>query len=984
MLETLLKECQSSPLDAETAEKLNSLKSEAFAEKAYPIYLEAIQMLTNYYESNQEYDQAIALIKESLEQEVSDGFQPTVQLVDQLIGLLLKTEDFSELKKILQYRERFLADNKALKRMQQFYLAVCYEGLKQTDLAIETLQAIPDTLSSSNLVSKYLKLALLYLDKKNIAKAQEMVQYARHFDREQKNPIFLLVESDLAYQKGDVLAALEHYQSYFIAAKVKNRYLERYIRINLQLNNLEDAWSFFLEHLPKVDRLISKHARREFYQAGIDLCLAYQQMEMLLTLKDKLAGLDRPNVVSVDSYQGVEFLLKRSAGRQVSAKSRDVLLEHLRDLMDQIALKRLVFIHLHPDGIMIMTYQKGLLLEKVTPFSALKGTLIDNLLSSDQDDLIYTQEELGPIIDYLVPNNPIDALFVIAARVHQECYPQAFLIALCDDPDRFMHVHKLFRVTRQLLEMRLSDHLFQTDQSSRSRHLEKGLTLLGTGLLKIEKGVVRFLTDATKAIFGFSEDTLAFDRFQTGFVAENAVYLDTFLHREQLTLGYRHMNGSIKQLSFRIWQEDLQLVMTVKDITHAYSQTSKLTAAGLEDFLYGIKPLNLIPAEHRLFPAGQTILAFQVQGLSALFGHIAKSDTNAFGIELDRMVKKVAKQVFGDLYLADPEHFLIICTTTDKRVIERIAKDIRTQFVNLIKPEHRTTLSFAAFIVSKPIESETIKAQLIQLLYTEKKSLEAVHYLGKAELEMFALWDSIAQQMGRLIQEKRLMIDYHPVGSWQDRKIRWLEAELASDLGFHTEADFSMALERSELLGSYLEAFLQQVCHDLKKALGQSEDSPPIILRFKRAFVARTPLIEQALKILKNRRISERQVVIVLEYDPNTDQSFWEAVNRVAQSNYPMGIAKWIKDWRGSQLDDCQQFRLAFVESDELRQLPKSWFDTLKSVFPEGMIFDHGQTTLKKSLLTEMGLSYIKGAFFPPLRVMPTPSPIIAQDPVRD
>ncbi|MDD5601993.1 MAG: hypothetical protein PHP78_03420, partial [Candidatus Izemoplasmatales bacterium] len=202
MLEELLKECQSSPLNAETAEKLIALRSEALAEKTYPIYWEATRLLANFYESNQEFDQAILLLKEPLENEISEQFQPTVALVDQLIGLLLKTEDFVELEAVLHYRERFIEENKALKRMQLFYLAVCYEGLKKTDLAIQTLLSIPDTLSSSNLVSKYLKLALLYLEKKEIAKAEEMALYARHFDREQKNPIFLLVDSDLAYQKG--------------------------------------------------------------------------------------------------------------------------------------------------------------------------------------------------------------------------------------------------------------------------------------------------------------------------------------------------------------------------------------------------------------------------------------------------------------------------------------------------------------------------------------------------------------------------------------------------------------------------------------------------------------------------------------------------------------------------------------------------------------------------------------------------------------
>lgn len=973
MLEELLKECQSSPLNAETAEKLIALRSEALAEKTYPIYWEATRLLANFYESNQEFDQAILLLKEPLENEISEQFQPTVALVDQLIGLLLKTEDFVELEAVLHYRERFIEENKALKRMQLFYLAVCYEGLKKTDLAIQTLLSIPDTLSSSNLVSKYLKLALLYLDKKEIAKAEEMALYARHFDREQKNPIFLLVDSDLAYQKGDYLNALEHYQSYYLAAKVKNRYLERFIRINLQLLNLEDAWAFFIEHLPKVERMISKHARREFYQAGLDLSLKYQQLEMVLTLKEKLAMLDHPSQVTVDSFQGLERLLKRSAGRLKYAKSRDVLLEHCRDLMDQVSFDRLIFIALDPDGIRIMTYQKGLLLEKVMSFSLLKDTLIDVLLSSDQEDLLYTKTELSEIRDYLLPNNFIDMEYVIASRIRQEIYPHAFLAAFIKETDRFMHHHKLFCITRILCEMRLSDHLFKVDQTRQADYLEKGFDLLGTGLIKIEKGVVLFLTEATKSMFGMTEKTITFERFQSGFVSDKPIYLDAFLTCDHLTLGYQLLEGTKKQFSLRIWREELRLLMTIKDITQAYSQTSKLTAAGLEDFLYGIKPINLIPAEYRVIPSGHTLLAFHIHGLSAYFSTISNKDTLAFGFELEHLTKQVAKQVYVDLYLADPEHFLIMLSTTDKRVIERIVKDIRIQFASLIKPEHPTLLSFAAYLVSKPVETQTIKSSLIQLLYTKKKSVETVHYLGKAELETFALWDSIAAQIGHLIQEKRLLIDYYPVGTWKDRTICFLEADLAKDLGFHQESDLFIALERAELLEDYLDIFLQQLCHDLKKDVAQTDRFPPIVIRFNQIFTGRLKLIERALKTLKSKRISDQHMIIVLEYDPLADSQFWEAVTHVKQSNYRLGIAKWITYWQGSRLEQLRHFSIAYVESDELHQLPGPWLDIVKDKFSEGLIFDHGTSTLKKSELTELGITLVKGELFPPLRAGSNP-----------
>jgi len=264
---TLLKSAKKSQ---ETLDDLKALLSMSKQDKNSILAMDTIITIVELERYLRHHDESVKFLEEELNLEFFTSQEDRLKLIEEMIKTLLRTEDFIKLESILHNRERYLT-NEHQKVMQKFYYAVCYEGLKEYKKAIDVLKSIKDTISSNNLVSKYLKLSMLYLKENNLQLARENFLHAEKFDIRRNNPIFCLAESDILYIEGDYLGALGKYQEYFIKSKNKHRYLDRFILINIKLNRLDEAWKFYQEYLPTMSSIISKNYRLVFYESALEL-----------------------------------------------------------------------------------------------------------------------------------------------------------------------------------------------------------------------------------------------------------------------------------------------------------------------------------------------------------------------------------------------------------------------------------------------------------------------------------------------------------------------------------------------------------------------------------------------------------------------------------------------------------------------------------------------------------------------------------------
>ena len=197
--ETRFNELASKPKDEELLQDLITLQEESLKENDADVYLKTSHLLFDTYVNLGDYELATSLFFSILKENRFEAYKTVLDIIDKLVGLLLKTEDFVQLESLLKLRERYLTSNPSQQLMQKFYLAVCQEGQKQYLEAIQTLESITDNISNNNLVSKYLKLSMLYIKIKQYELAKGAFERAKIFDKTMKNEMFYLVASDIAF-----------------------------------------------------------------------------------------------------------------------------------------------------------------------------------------------------------------------------------------------------------------------------------------------------------------------------------------------------------------------------------------------------------------------------------------------------------------------------------------------------------------------------------------------------------------------------------------------------------------------------------------------------------------------------------------------------------------------------------------------------------------------------------------------------------------
>ncbi|MFH0992760.1 MAG: hypothetical protein V1761_00255, partial [bacterium] len=500
--EQSLKDYAAFPKNEELADILLALQDETLKAGDLEAFLKTTTLLTDTYLYLQNYDGAVAMLSAILRQNAFEDYKTIVTVVDKLVGLLLKTEDFAQLEQVLNYRARFIAGMPSQTMMQQFYLSVCQEGLKKYPEAIAALLLVPDNISNNNLVSKYLKLAMLYLKTEDLEAARNAFEHALIFDKTRKNEMFWLVESDILYAETRYLNSLKAYQDFFLRSKAKNRYLDRYVLINLKLGNFEEAWNFYLEYEKKAETGLSKNYRLELYQAGLKIAETLRKYEEAAAIKEKIIQLSDREPEIIDSFDGVRALLDAAARLSPAVDKRDILLETFRNLNRLVDIPRCMFIAPAPDGILVETYKKGLLIDKTHAAVDLTGSVIGSVIDADRDYLLLTKNEFGEIIDH-ADNRPLKDsayLSVQAFKIKIQGTTAGFMVVYLEKDRHFDYVNKLLITVRSILENKWETQRLRENDAVALQMAGKVFHAFQIGVFRIEAGYLFLIDDQAKAL----------------------------------------------------------------------------------------------------------------------------------------------------------------------------------------------------------------------------------------------------------------------------------------------------------------------------------------------------------------------------------------------------------------------------------------------------------------------------------------------------
>ncbi|MGD9964713.1 MAG: tetratricopeptide repeat protein, partial [Candidatus Izemoplasmatales bacterium] len=287
------------------------------------LYLETLFEYVKYLTLLKDYNLIVSVLEEPLKKDFIQDKDERLKIINKLLQILLKIEDFVKLKNVLDHRNGLITSESDM-IMQKFYYAVCYEGLEKYDLAIDTLLSIKDNISNQNLVNKYLKLSMLNLKIDQYLEAKKYFNQAVIFDKSRKNNAFLLAECDLLIYEKNYLKALSLYEDYYIKTNNKYRYLDRYLIIQMALNQLSEGYSFYLKHFPIMNKVLSKQSRLTFYQVALKLMKKLNKNDEIAKLESLIFAINE-EFIPFTNISDYSLRLIENNYNKTFAKKRDII-----------------------------------------------------------------------------------------------------------------------------------------------------------------------------------------------------------------------------------------------------------------------------------------------------------------------------------------------------------------------------------------------------------------------------------------------------------------------------------------------------------------------------------------------------------------------------------------------------------------------------------------------------------------------------------
>ena len=961
-LDIRLHEIAAKPKNEEILSDLIALQEDSLAENASDIYLKTSHMLFDTYVNINDFDAATALFQNILKENRFEAFKTNLEIIDKLVALLLKTEDFLALESLLALRERYLSGGPNVQLMQKFYLSVCQEGLKRYKEAISTLESITDNISNNNLVSKYLKLAMLYLRINDHPAAYGAYNRALIFDKLKKNEMFYLVESDLAFHSENYDESLKAFQAFFLKSKVKSRYLDRYILINIKLGHLSEAWHFYKEYLPKIMRSASKNYRMQFYQAGQLLSEVVNDIDEAVLLKERLAQLNSDKEDIIDSFDGIKALLKYSSSHLLFNSTRDILLETYRVLAQLTDIDRLIYIQPIHDGLNILTYKKGLLMEKSYAYPAWQGTLIESIVNTDLDYHLFVKEDIVTQNDYLqkTPFGPDQFHHILAYKIQGHLGAEGYMVAFLAKDRHFDYVNKLLFTAQSIINQKLSMQKLLDHHESRHRLAERLLAMKEFGLFKIQDELLFMQNDAAKKLIENSNDFIKFEAFQALFV-DKKLFIDDLLGKDHLDVTIKTPTGIIKKLSLDLWQIDLDIYFLAEDVTKLDHQIAELQQLAFHPLMYPLTTLHALKDALHKLKEPATLFGFWIHGLE--LDTLSRSELHQARLMLINAIKEAART--HQLVLAlDEDHALwLLVSTTDKRVHQRIASEVlesvMIQWKTLPFIGDNVSLKIGAIIIQKDHDLPTLldKLELIHL-YSSFDSLPA--YYDKILIADLNRFDVLKNQFLERLTAKLIPLRYDQVGNLITRKVEFYQARMESESLLGEYSDFLTMIHdhhfESDLFNLTAMTLLNQIAETLTLSTFDvlyGLSIPLVVLKQK-------SMIEDLHKRVRKAKIPTKNLVWIISEVDDLD-SIQTGVSFLKEKGYKIALEACLHLVVAMKQEHYQRFDYVMFDAKHYNEESKPWFDVLIAKIKPMIIMMNVKDALSAESLKLNRLSTIQG-----------------------
>jgi hypothetical protein len=927
--ETRFVEISAKPKDEDLISELISLQEEALAENDADVYLKTSHLLFDTYVNIGDNDAAISLFFGILRDNRFEAFKTLLEIIDKLVALLLKTEDFIQLESLLKLRERYLSGTGNQQLMQKFYVSVCQEGLKQYAEAIKTLENITDNISNNNLVSKYLKLSMLYIKVDDFKAAQGALDRAKVFDKPLKNEMFYLVEADLCYHKGEYEEALRLFQVFFVRSKIKNRYLDRYILINIKLEKLGEAWRFYKQYLPKIIRSTSKNYRMQYYLAGLQLALKVNDIDEIIALKEKIAALSIKEEDILDSFDGIKALLAFNGSKVRFKSARDVILETYRVLNGLAELDRLLYIAPAIDGLTVYSFKKGLLLEKSYTKNQWQNTILDEIITSDLNYYLFTPEDLAKQTDYLqkAAFEPGTIAYVSAYKIAYLQNTDGFMIAFIAKDRQFDYISRLLFTTKSILENKLAVQKLLDHHESRHRLSERLLSMKEFGLYKLEDGILFMQNDAAKKQMRTEHDFMPFDDFQKQFV-DRHLYLDDFLGKDHLEIEIRQ-DHDVMKLSVDLWQVDLSIFFLAEDVTKSTHELLNLSSLANRTLTYELNTLYALKVAVQNIREASTLFGFWIEDLR--FSEYLREERHQLIVRLSEIIRTSARTHLVSLALDEEEGLLLLISSIDKRVHQRIASECAFAFkqhILAMETSHpETSLKIGAISNQKNQTFEVMLAQLDQTRHDETSEENLVYY-DRNLIADLSRTEVLLSQWKTLSEAKQVSLSYDQIGNLLTKKIEMYQVSIDYNGMMGTPADFDRMIRHHHLENDRFFVIFHRMIKDLSELNATKKSLIRYALPVPEGVVFDRVKTEELVKALKKAKIASDGIVLILD-DIKNHPVMIENLRNLKEKGLKIAVSAKIDQCSSLVINHASIVDYLWIKQSQYDDASKVWFEVL-------------------------------------------------------
>lgn len=703
---------------------------------------ESLISAISLFEKEYDYVSIVEVIDENISS-INDAKYKT-EIINKKINALLKLEDYNELLKTLTEKEAIKELDQTQKTNILFYKAIAYEALDETDLSIESLEAILDNIPKYSLINKYLKLSMLYLKVSKIDKAKEAYDYASLVDHSHSNDMFYLVESDLYYKSSKYLDALESFESFFLRSNNRYKYLDRYILINIALKRYDDAYKFYMNYIDKPSLRLSSGNRYQFLKS---VALLFEKMGKEKELDEIKCELERIKPIYFkrienDNLSIIDTITQNMTLPLTKYDKRKNIANKFFKLLNKIEKNTLVFIEYYIDGYKYSKFNNTQLKEKeILKVDVIDKSLVDYFdLNEDKILNYYYNDKLEKVEEkvkcYFIGNEYIKYGF--------------FMVSYDENYD---YIYKVLKNSLFELFLRLDSICTKNDDYNNLLML---LENENTGLIKINNNFVEFKDSYSKKLFNSKLDVMKTEDFSSIFFDEFDIpYLEKVKKK-----SLRIINDlETKYIEFKSTLIDDNLYALVSDVTLKKERKERL-----ENFYYysdtSFYNENSLKKDIDIKSSSYAIIGLYIPIVEEMDTFDLKNKKLK---ELSKYFDSIQKEL--KIYMVSLNHFIIMHDSIDKRTLESLYRKIKENIQSLYRISQSLRFKDINGFISKSLKGKSfdeVKSLIEYGFYNsyEKNDLLVIDNDEKRDYSLFQIY---AKDIETKIKENSLKIDYYPI-----------------------------------------------------------------------------------------------------------------------------------------------------------------------------------------------------------------------------